>query len=295
VAKQKQADRFLVFGAIYAFICLPARVLMKASVILFIRSLVFRINRLTHKASYLCYASDALERVGLMTADRIVAMSQQMAQELKTFARIKTSIAILPNDVPDKLHFPEYDSLTMVPIRRLHQESKKLLVISGVFDRRKNLMLTLEAIKILNSAQPDHNFVLIVAGDGPELSHARDFVACEKLPNVHFCGWVESLSPLYALSSLVIHPALHEGMPNSVLEAWGQGVPTLLAETAELCEMAPEKELWISPEDADDLAQKLEHLFLNPAEFKHLADLCQRCADRFRFDWDHSAVALVTE
>lgn len=288
---RKGVSRLVVFGAVYACVALPARILSGARLVLFVRSLVFRINRITRKSALSCWLSDMCEQIGLRAADLVVSMSVSMQKELDLFSGRSLKGVILPNDVPP--FTPDTGHHIPQEIEALHRSGKKLVIISGVFDQRKNLALALEAFSLLTEKLPQHPLVLVIAGEGPEIIKAKALVTARELSSVCFTGWLESLRPLYAAASLVLHPSLHEGMPNSVLEAWSQGVPTLLAETGELREMAPEPSLWFPTESAEPLALRLRELVTSPESLGALRDAALRCAGKLRFDWDQQAAELV--
>lgn len=286
-------DRIAIFGAYYSFLALPARIVSGAPVTLFIRSLVFSINRITEKPALLSALSDIFEFVGMRTADRLVAMSESMATELRRFMKLQRSIEILPNDVPqrgDNLT-PENEDCKMVWEQL--DNGKKMVLISGVFDQRKNVALALNAFELLTRETPSHQLLLVIAGKGAELDSAYAQLSSETQSRVIRLGWIDSISALYPRTFLGIHPALHEGMPNSVLEAWSYDIPVLVSATPELQEMAPARELWIEVGDVAALSQTLRQADQDADFYATLKSKSIACAARLKFDWDQRAVDLV--
>lgn len=106
----------------------------------------------------------------------------------------------------------------------------KILFLSTV-SKNKGIFLALEAFEIVKK---EYDTVeLIIAGIGPELSEARDFVLKEELDNVIFVGHVSGLqkAELFSESDIYLFPSYYEGMPTSVLEAMGFGL-TLISSNA---------------------------------------------------------------
>ena len=295
-ARRLKPERIVVFGAYYGCISILARACTSSKLVLFIRSLVFEINKITEKPFILQVFSNVLERIGMRGTDRLIAMSNTMATELRSFIKQEREILLLPNDVPSRTATPiELPKEAQKIIQENASSEKVLILISGVFDARKNLQLVLDTFLLLGQNTPNHPFALLVAGEGQTLASAKEFVSRHSLTSVHFLGWLPSLDALYPAVMLIVHPSLHEGMPNSVLEAWGYGIPALLAATPELREIAPHDELWIEPLTPQSLYAKLSALGSKPDSLEKLKTLTNKCTEPLRFDWDGRAVSLVTE
>jgi glycosyltransferase involved in cell wall biosynthesis len=290
-----KTERIAVFGAYYGALCYPAQRLLAIPVILFIRSLVFKINRITHKPALLCWCSDLLERFAMKRASSLVAMSKSMALSLQEFIGQQRKIEILPNDVP----IAAQQKLELAPdIRTLIAEKKAankiLILISGVFDQRKNLLHVIETFIELTKIQPTQCLELLVAGIGPEISLAKARLKAEQINCVTFLGWVKSSEALLPLVDLLIHASKHEGMPNSVLEAWGQALPTLLADTPELREMAIGEDILFGTDTTKPLLERLLKITHHKKlELEKLVQAIKRARNSYVFDWDQKATNLV--
>ncbi len=281
------------FGAYYAAIAAPSRFLANARVILFFRSLVFKNNQLTGKPAILRALSDMFEKIGCRLASRCVVMSRAMERELQSFMGREIQCDTLANDLPPVTT----EQLAPLTSFALSSDPKvRYLLISGVFDKRKNLLFVLKALAGLREQVPHHQLHLLVAGDGPELAVAKDFVCNTRLESVTFLGWVTHLSDILPHVALVLHPSLHEGAPNSVLEAWSQGVPVLLSDIPELRELANNCEDFLfSLDTLADLIQKLTQIANQPeTQLTQLRELTLDISSRYRFDWNEAACRLIT-
>ncbi|RMG41723.1 MAG: glycosyltransferase, partial [Candidatus Dadabacteria bacterium] len=207
-------DRLLAFGAYYSCMFFPSRLLTGTPVVLFLRSLVFKIDRITGKPRWLRFFTETVEKTGLKNASKIICMTEAMKNELLEFApSINCPIEILPNDIT-----PPVNSTENVEIKALKELPTDAFVVmtAGVIDRRKNIGLLIDALKRLEEIDPCHRVYLIVCGDGPLLQHYREVASRKKLKRIYFTGWCDNLEPIWNKTSLLVHPSLHEGVPNII-------------------------------------------------------------------------------
>ena len=289
-------DRYVVFGAYYSCITALALLLAPAPVVLFLRSLVFKINRVKKLSFLLVVCSDYLDQIGIALATRIVCMTQAMKSELEMFiGRSPSNVVILPNDLPNmRINQSSLADLNLDQAIVAALNSDKLKIVAcGVLDQRKNIDLILKALARLGPFN-DHLNCFIV-GAGPSLKNLKALAATLNLTNVFFSGWCSDPAPIYQKASLVVHPALHEGMPNSIMEALASNVPVLAADIPELRELLVHDELLFSPTEATWLAQALTKIITEPNYLNILKTLSQKRADLFRFDWDEKAIEYCVD
>lgn len=286
IARRTRSDSIVVFGAYYAAVTAPTARLRHIPCVLFVRSLVFEINRITGKPKLLCALSDLLERRGLNSATRVVVMTESMKSSILRFSQISVSkIEILPNDVPAELRRRQSNGHS-VPFT---------VLISGIIDRRKNLTYVLQAFQALNTKEKSPEVSLIIAGDGPLVPELRRLVERDDIRGVTFAGWQNDLASLMLKSDLVIHASLHEGMPNSVLEAWSFGVPVLVGNTTELSELVHFPQLIFQLNDPLSLAAQLHALAVDNAKLQEIRELSEKRATLFRFNWEHAAREILVK
>jgi glycosyltransferase involved in cell wall biosynthesis len=280
-------DAFLVFAAYYALPAWVAGQVFRVPSIVFLRSLSRTTHSLVEFGSVVGWISSAWERLGLMGANRLVVMTGSMKRDLEAWipsGRLPP-IDILPNDIPTPYvsrppnHSP--------PSRGLR------VFAAGVLDKRKNIRVLLEAWELLEDLQED--CLLVIAGDGPEFGPLQEFVSSRHLKQVLFLGWSEEIADELQRADLLVHTALHEGMPNIVMEALSAGVPILLADIPELREMAGADDLLFPPRNPRALADQL-HAFLTDSSRRDvLSKLSAEVAARYAFDWDTIAAQIVEQ
>lgn len=88
-----------------------------------------------------------------------------------------------------------------------------------------------------------------------------------------------------------LYPSLFEGFGLPVLEGMQFGAPTLTSNATSIPEVAGDAAIFLAPEDTEGLAQAMLRLATNWLERDQLSAAALEQAKRF--DWKHSAVALL--
>ncbi|MCB0339093.1 MAG: glycosyltransferase family 4 protein [Bdellovibrionales bacterium] len=290
-------DRYLAFGAYYSAIMQLAKLVRPAPLILFVRSLVFKIDRISGKPRPIRWISERLEKYGILSANRVISLTNTMQSALEEFVgRSLPHPGVLYNDLPplrerSKLS-PEFDSLRAT-LKQKYAEEDIVVLTSGVFTKRKNLTILLEAFHLLQSKGV--SAVLIVCGSGKLLDKYKEEAKELGLTQIEFIGWCDFLEELFPLVDLVVHPSLHEGIANSILEAIAYDVPVLVADTPEQREVFDVAEALFDPTSVDDLATKL-YRFIEDQSFRSkLEDGIRRVGVKLDFDWEQAASDLIVQ
>jgi glycosyltransferase involved in cell wall biosynthesis len=278
-------QRIGVFGAFYSALFLPTRAFWPARPTLFLRSFVPKINELTHKPYVLRRLSNVIDWLGIRSASKVVFMSNAMQNEVEAFLGVQLSnTAILPNDIPN---------VSATPVPAPYRAPPLVLFTAGVLDQRKNVALLLKAVSLVQQKLGMQSISLTIAGEGPLLVELKNLSATLGISHCTFLGWIADITADMLKSNLVVHPSLHEGMPNSVLEAVAVGMPVLLSKIPEHREFFPNEELLFDPHNPTDLACKLELLVQSPPALQRTAQLATQAAEKLRFNWDEFAVQHV--
>lgn len=105
-------------------------------------------------------------------------------------------------------------------------EGKFKILHIGRFYKAKNHDMLLRAFKIFNKSFP--NSVLWLIGEGPEKTHIeRLAMELELTNNVEFLGIQDNVYEFLSRSDVFVLPSLYEGMPMTILEAMGTGLPII--------------------------------------------------------------------
>jgi phosphatidylinositol alpha 1,6-mannosyltransferase len=157
-----------------------------------------------------------------------------------------------------------------------------LVTYIGRIAREKNLGLLLEAWETLAPRRGSAQLVLV--GRGP----VEDDVRRREIPGVHVTGLLqgEALSAAYASADIFTFPSATETFGNSLLEAMGSGLPSVVAAAGGVLEFAEHGgNAWLVPADsAEGIVDGLGRLLTDPALRRRLADGALRSAEERGWD-----------
>ena len=163
--------------------------------------------------------------------DAVIAISQAIHEELRSYGVPESKIAMIPNGVDTARFRPCVDADEKRQLREsLGWSNTPVLLFIGAIEERKRPHLLVECIARLKRQGQECQLVLV----GPE--RQRDYVdamretardaGIEHL--IHWAGMVKQVEQFCRASDLFGLPSAKEGMPNALLEAMASGLPAIV-------------------------------------------------------------------
>jgi glycosyltransferase involved in cell wall biosynthesis len=292
VAGRKETDVLVVFGFFYGFLMIPARLLMKRPLVIFVRG--DWIGELQRKQTFglVILAARLIRFWAFRAADSVVVNSNSLSKIIGLTCNDKQRerIIVITNHVepiaPDqRLHLQRSCPVDLQKLRPAGQAF--IIGYAGGLNANKDVALLIRAFARLQAKRN----VLVLVGSGPD--EARLKALAEELnvaDRVYFAGQQPDALSFTANFNLLVLPSHGEGCPNVVLEAMACGIPAIGSAVPGVLDVLRNKELLYPPGDEDALYNKLELLSGSPEDLNIIAQTCRVCREPFLFDWDKAVV-----
>lgn len=219
----------------------------------------------------------AIDEKVVNSADKVIAVSNACAEELKVLYGIK-SPEIIPNAVDSTFFSPAH-----------HKDNPKPYVLyTGRLSPEKGLIDLIACAKIVSKDLPELKFAL--SGRGPLERHLKKMVAKHDLQKrFHFVGYVnrDILLKYYQNATIYVLPSYWEGLPTTLLEAMACGLPvvgTAVAGTSEV--IADHKTgFLVPPHNPEKLASAILELLDNETLREEIGSEARKHVMRF-YNWN---------
>jgi glycosyltransferase involved in cell wall biosynthesis len=200
-------------------------------------------------------------------ASAIIVLASEFKDRLVNWGFDEEKIVLETTAVDDNL----LKSLDIIDHRkRFKSKSNFNILFLARIEKAKGIYDAIDTYKILRSRFPAVS--MTVAGDGSELLQVKDYVSRNRIEGIEFLGWVdnESKRNAYLDADLYLFPtSWGEGMPNSVLEAMGFGLPVITRPVGGLTDFFEDGKMGYIMDSTScvDLASKCEK-FIDDPEFR---------------------------
>ena len=205
-------------------------------------------------------------------ADHIVTISNHTARAIES--RLGVSAARISICYPGAPSWPAREA----------EPAQGCVLFLGSLEPRKNLGTLLDAYERLIARMPAAPPLVLAGGQSGESAPIVARVARPPLAGrVELTGYVPPAerAALYRRAIVFVMPSFTEGFGIPVLEAMTTGVPVVAANRGALPEAVGSAGRLFDAEDAEALAQHLQHLLTDPAERRRITGLGQAHARQF--------------
>lgn len=166
-------------------------------------------------------------------------------------------------------------------------KQNRVLVVTRMF-QRKGVQHFIEALNGL-----DHDWEIVVAGDGPYLPSLKNQARLAGL-NIRFTGYIQGreLLDLYESAKVFVFPSLQENFPVVLLEAMQAGCAIITTNADGCAEVIGDAGVSVDPERPDQIRDALIALMRDEERIASYRRAGQRRIDRFR--WPRIAAQYET-
>lgn len=181
-----------------------------------------------------------------------VALSDIVQQTIVNVYGISPSSApIVLNGIDLSKCIPKHDYNIGATVKILH---------IGRFSEEKNHKGLIDAFKIFHSIKP--NSVLELIGNGKTFEEIKKYVSVQNLESeVHFLGMQTDVYHYINEADIFVLPSLYEGVPMTLIEAMGTGIPIVATNVGGIPNMLSNNESAIlTSVDSQEIANNLLRL-----------------------------------
>ena len=226
---------------------------------------------------------DLAARSRMASAAKTIAVSDALRSwYLQTFPESPDRVVTIRNGVPAP---PGFDGTSRAAVRGelgIAPDAVMAVMVSVLRPGKGHDVLMRAAAKV-------DGVVFVVAGDGPEMPAVRRLVADLPSGRIVLTGFREDVPRLLAASDLVVHPALFDALPTTLIHALAAGVPAVASDVGGIPEIVtPATGMLVPPGDSDALADAVRSLARDEDTRRWMG---KAAMERFREEFDGSAWA----
>ncbi|PIE44727.1 MAG: hypothetical protein CSA45_05515 [Gammaproteobacteria bacterium] len=228
IAIRWKADILLAFVPNYGFLLQPSRIFLKKPLILFLRGDTIKAHKINQKSRLIIFIDFCIEALGIFNAEIYGVSETCMNRVLSRHPKIPIkSKQVLRNDIP-----------VSTPASSAKKTDNYLhCSFIGILGKGKNILFLLHILFLLKNER----IILHIFGEGEDRQRIenkiKDYCITDKIV-LH--GWTD-YENLWPGIDLVLFPSLHEGAPNTLLEAISNNKAVLASDIPEHREILSEK------------------------------------------------------
>lgn len=233
-----------------------------------------------------------IEYMGLMMADRIIAVSEHTKRCIvEDYGIPAEKIAVVHNSIDSETLAPLDPSNAYHYLTRMKEQGARVVVSIGRLTAQKNLPMLLEAAKEVIARAPKTYFLIVGSGEQYyELIEQTARLGISR--NVIFTGFQRGKEwrDAYAIGDVFVMPSVSEPFGLTPLEAIAYGTPSVISKqsgVAEIIDNCLKVDFW----DRDELANKITAIVQNDGLRDELHN--NSFQEFVKLSWDDSAHKLT--
>ncbi|MFO7370578.1 MAG: glycosyltransferase family 1 protein [Bacteroidales bacterium] len=200
-------------------------------------------------------------RYSCETADRVVAVSRQTADDIVEFFNISPDKIDVVYQGCNPMFNTEVPLIEKEILRMKYMLPKTFILYVGTIEERKNLLTLIKAMHYGKIDIP----LVVIGKPTPYLNKIIEFIERHSLINIIFCDIVQNqdLPGLYQLADLFVYPSIFEGFGIPILEALYSRVPVITSRSSSMTEVGGDHTLYIDPNNVEEMAAAIKKVLYN--------------------------------
>jgi len=219
------------------------------------------------------------------------ATARRSAKILTLSESSKKDIVNIFNITPEKISIT-YCGSENVNLKNCRGEGPfapidKYILFVGQFHKRKNIPTLIKAFELAKKRLNIPHKLYLVGRPGDDYENIvklREKSAC--VGDIKIIGYIldKELALVYNNADIFIYPSLYEGFGLPVIEAMALGAPVIASNVSSIPEAGGDGALYFNPQNADELADKMEILIKDDAKRRELIAKGLKQAEKFTWD-----------
>ncbi len=202
------------------------------------------------------YIYEKRYRYSCETADRIVAVSRQTADDIVEFFNISPDKIDVVYQGCNPMFNTEVPLIEKEILRMKYMLPKSFILYVGTIEERKNLLTLIKAMHYGKMDIP----LVVIGKPTPYLNKIIEFIERHSLINIIFCDIVQNqdLPGLYQLADLFVYPSIFEGFGIPILEALYSRVPVITSRSSSMTEVGGDHTIYIDPNNVEEMSAAIK-------------------------------------
>lgn len=207
------------------------------------------------------YIYEKRYRYSCETADRIVAVSRQTADDIVEFFHISPDKIDVVYQGCNPMFNTEVPLIEKEILRMKYMLPKSFILYVGTIEERKNLLTLIKAMHYGKIDIP----LVVIGKPTPYLNKIIEFIERHSLINIIFCDIVQNqdLPGLYQLADLFVYPSIFEGFGIPILEALYSRVPVITSRSSSMTEVGGDHTMYIDPNNVEEMSAAIKKVLYN--------------------------------
>ena len=196
------------------------------------------------------------------SADVIVAVSQQTANDLKDFLGVDPSKIRVIYQGCHSSFYRTSSPEQIEQVRKKYELPKEFLLYVGTLEKRKNAGLIIKAL-----SRVGHNIPLVLVGKPTKYiaeleGLIKRYDLRERVKFIYTAAFAD-LPAFYQAASLFVYPSVFEGFGIPIVEAIASGVPVITSNGSCFSEAGGPHCIYVNPSNPEELADSITMVLEN--------------------------------